>query len=256
MQEFFGASASGEAPSKPSKDLVQGADSGFTPADSPEAPQRSEVGVVVDDTDSDNTPLSCVLRSDSAAGPDVVAVATNTTSSIPFKSGDLEDRPLLSAGRLRFSPDAPARQLSGHIEANIDIDLDDDEEDLDAEISSESSQQACAMGKYLYDVEEARCAVGGGASEPPVPQILQGIAVPALADHAEWLGKREVFNGLALGFYIGSYDFYGLRIDESLRRLCSHIFLRGESQVIDRLLVALAQRFVECNPDTTLRSVD
>ncbi|KAJ2741814.1 hypothetical protein GGI20_004926 [Coemansia sp. BCRC 34301] len=286
-------------------DLVQGADSqsGLTPAESPETPQcsRLEVGGSEpangtadeneDDTDSDIVPLSqsralasARLRSDSA-GPDVAgssglgivdssaSVSSAATRSqalnIPYNmaaAAELEGT-LLSAGRLRFSPDAPARMLeqtSGADNDNdteIDIDLDDDDDDDDDRVSlaDENSQQACAMGKYLYDVEEFRCqaaertAVG---SEPPVPRMLQGIAVPALADHAEWLGKREVFNGLALRYYIGNYDFCGLRIDESLRRLCSHIFLRGESQVIDRLLVALAQRFVECNPDTKLRSAD
>ncbi|KAI7822087.1 hypothetical protein BX661DRAFT_173145 [Kickxella alabastrina] len=92
--------------------------------------------------------------------------------------------------------------------------------------------------------------------EPPKPEVLQGFVIPFLVDHAEWLGKREVFNGLALQYYITNYDFSGMRIDECLRKLCSHIFLRGESQVIDRLLVALSQRYAECNPDTRLRTAD
>ncbi|KAJ2493200.1 hypothetical protein IWW37_000850 [Coemansia sp. RSA 2050] len=192
-------------------------------------------------------------------------------SADPAAAAELEGT-LLSAGRLRFSPDAPPRVLGlasaadDDNETEIDIDIDGDMDDgassALAQLADESSQQACAMGKYLYDIEEYWCQASvdkaGVASggEPLVPRILQGIAVPALADHAEWLGKREVFNGLALRYYIGNYDFCGLRIDECLRRLCSHIFLRGESQVIDRLLVALAQRFVACNPDTKLRTVD
>ncbi|KAJ2872560.1 hypothetical protein H4R27_006651, partial [Coemansia aciculifera] len=189
-------------------------------------------------------------------------------STDPAAAAELEGT-LLSAGRLRFSPDAPPRILGlpsaadDDNETEIDIDIDGDMDDgaSSAQLADENSQQACAMGKYLYDIEEFRCqpisdksSASGG--EPLVPRILQGIAVPALADHAEWLGKREVFNGLALRYYIGNYDFCGLRIDECLRRLCSHIFLRGESQVIDRLLVALAQRFVACNPDTKLRTAD
>ncbi|KAJ2101491.1 hypothetical protein GGI09_001724, partial [Coemansia sp. S100] len=189
-------------------------------------------------------------------------------STDPAATAELEGT-LLSAGRLRFSPDAPPRMLGlpsagdDDNETEIDIDIDGDMDDgaSSAQLADENSQQACAMGKYLYDIEEFRCQPisdksTASGSEPLVPRILQGIAVPALADHAEWLGKREVFNGLALRYYIGNYDFCGLRIDECLRRLCSHIFLRGESQVIDRLLVALAQRFVACNPDTKLRTAD
>ncbi|KAJ2157239.1 hypothetical protein GGF46_004647 [Coemansia sp. RSA 552] len=138
--------------------------------------------------------------------------------------------------------------------------------------SNDNTQLAQAMGKYLYDLEGYYSSyysgrVGGPpvssgemattvAAEPTKPSILQGIDIPLLVDHAEWLGKREIFNALALRYYIACYDFGGLRIDESLRRLCAHIYLRGESQVIDRLLVALSQRYIECNPDTRLLTAD
>ncbi|KAJ2346938.1 hypothetical protein GGF43_004874, partial [Coemansia sp. RSA 2618] len=132
--------------------------------------------------------------------------------------------------------------------------------------SSDNTKLARAMGRYLYDVEEYYCGyyasqqnrkdAGELGPEPDKPSILHGIEIPALVDHAEWLGKREIFNALALRFYITNFDFGGQRIDECLRRLCSHIYLRGESQVIDRLLVALAQRYIECNADTRLLTAD
>ncbi|KAJ1826370.1 hypothetical protein LPJ56_002209, partial [Coemansia sp. RSA 2599] len=164
--------------------------------------------------------------------------------------------------RMQFSPDKPAHALSSATESSTD---DNDKQAVDSSgMSHDSSVQARAMGKYLYDIEEYSCQFYGQANrktadrpvEPPRPEVLMGFEVPHLVDHAEWLGKREIFNGLALKHYIANYDFAGMRIDECLRRLCSHIFLRGESQVIDRLLVALSQRYVECNPDTRLRSVD
>ncbi|KAJ1753236.1 hypothetical protein LPJ79_000515 [Coemansia sp. RSA 1821] len=131
-----------------------------------------------------------------------------------------------------------------------------------ADANSDNSQLARAMGRYLYDIETYYCQYYSTQQErkeeeePEKPAVLQGIEVPGLVEHAEWLGKREIFNALALRYYIGCFDFSGQRIDECLRRLCSHILLRGESQVIDRLLVALAQRFVECNPDTRLLTAD
>ncbi|KAJ2143414.1 hypothetical protein IW136_001664 [Coemansia sp. RSA 678] len=130
---------------------------------------------------------------------------------------------------------------------------------------SDNTQLARAMGRYLYDIEEYYCRYytsqgrkdsGELGPEPDKPSILHGIDIPALVDHAEWLGKREIFNALTLRYYITNFDFGGQRIDECLRRLCSHIYLRGESQVIDRLLVALAQRYVECNADTRLLTAD
>ncbi|KAJ2851448.1 hypothetical protein IWW36_001087 [Coemansia brasiliensis] len=131
-----------------------------------------------------------------------------------------------------------------------------------ADDSSDNSQLARTMGRYLFDIETYYCQYYSTQQErkeeqePEKPAVLQGIEVPGLVEHAEWLGKREIFNALALRYYIGCFDFAGQRIDECLRRLCSHILLRGESQVIDRLLVALAQRFVECNPDTRLLTAD
>ncbi|KAJ2501368.1 hypothetical protein GGH96_001977 [Coemansia sp. RSA 1972] len=131
--------------------------------------------------------------------------------------------------------------------------------------SSDNTQLARAMGRYLYDIEEYYCRYyasqgrkdpGELGPEPDKPSILHGIDIPALVDHAEWLGKREIFNALTLRYYITNFEFGGQRIDECLRRLCSHIYLRGESQVIDRLLVALAQRYVECNADTRLLTAD
>ncbi|KAJ2360536.1 hypothetical protein H4S01_005693, partial [Coemansia sp. RSA 2610] len=129
----------------------------------------------------------------------------------------------------------------------------------------DNTQLARAMGHYLYVLEEYYCRyyssqerkdAGELEAEPAKPAVLQGFDIPALVDHAEWLGKREIFNALTLRYYITNFDFGGQRIDECLRRLCSHIYLRGESQVIDRLLVALAQRYVECNSDTRLLTAD
>ncbi|KAJ2878607.1 hypothetical protein FB639_003331, partial [Coemansia asiatica] len=180
-----------------------------------------------------------------------------------------------AAVRMQFSPDKPTHDLPASVSAKVDVENEDKQAAAAAAadasaaadtsgMSHDSSIQARAMGKYLFDIEEYNCQFNSQANrktaerpvEPPRPEVLMGFEVPHLVEHAEWLGKREIFNGLALKHYISNYDFSGLRIDECLRRLCSHIFLRGESQVIDRLLVALSQRYVECNPDTRLRSVD
>ncbi|KAJ2524717.1 hypothetical protein GGI11_000611 [Coemansia sp. RSA 2049] len=206
---------------------------------------------------------------------------------------------LPSTARLRFSPDNNARELSSASirSRSIQKEIFQDGAELEqqqitpapstatadvadepstdaaaqaAKAQEESSAQASAMGKYLFDVEESYCnyyssQTGGSGRkagsdkphvEPPKPEILEGFDIPHLVDHAEWLGKRQIFNGLVLRYYISNYEFAGMRIDECLRCLCSHIYLRGESQVIDRLLVALSQRYVECNPDTTLKTSD
>ncbi|KAJ2433972.1 hypothetical protein GGF42_009305, partial [Coemansia sp. RSA 2424] len=211
MQEFFGVSASSDPPAPGSPemikakeaadapaDLVQGADSqsGFTPADSPEAPQcsvldGSEAANGGDDgddgdTDSDVVPLAqsrvlARLRSDSAGAAGLAIGAAPVVEEAAGLEMAAMEGSLLSAGRLRFSPDAPARVVG---DDDFDADFDAGSEvdaEIDGEIALASSQQACAMGKYLYDVEEFRCQ--GGGTEPAVPRILQGLAVPGLADH-------------------------------------------------------------------------
>ncbi|KAJ1941467.1 hypothetical protein EC988_006750, partial [Linderina pennispora] len=143
-------------------------------------------------------------------------------------------------GRLQFSPDMPAKQVK-IVQTEAD----------------RAEEQAVALGRYLYQLEEAHCgAAGQKPVEPALPEALQGVHVPGLVEHAEWLGRRSSFSGRVLQHYMGNYDFAGLRIDECLRRLCKHMYLRGESQVIDRLLEELARRFIVCNPESRLRTVD
>ncbi|KAJ2724345.1 hypothetical protein GGI07_002024 [Coemansia sp. Benny D115] len=186
--------------------------------------------------------------------------------------GDDVDSPVvpthepLSATRMQFLPEiSPKAGLAVSPKQQV-TPVTAVAENVGAASQSDSSVQARAMGKYLYDIEEYQVRYYSQANrkapaaetlvEPVKPEVLHGIEIPYLVEHAEWLGKREIFNGLVLSYYISNYDFAGLRIDECLRKLCSHIFLRGESQVIDRLLVALSRRYVECNPATKLKTAD
>lgn len=50
-------------------------------------------------------------------------------------------------------------------------------------------------------------------------------------------------NQLALKLYLQHFDFAGLRLDIAFRRLCDKLYLKAESQQIDRILDAFAQRY-------------
>lgn len=52
------------------------------------------------------------------------------------------------------------------------------------------------------------------------------------------------------------YDFSGMNILSSLRQLCSRLILRGETQAMDRIIDAVAKRWVECNPNHGLKTID
>lgn len=73
---------------------------------------------------------------------------------------------------------------------------------------------------------------------------------------AEWLGGLGLVNRAARSYYFANFDFAGLRLDMAFRRLCDKLFLRAETQQIDRILAAFSQRYFECNPDSVLGSAD
>ncbi|KAF8209465.1 hypothetical protein K438DRAFT_2012239 [Mycena galopus ATCC 62051] len=67
--------------------------------------------------------------------------------------------------------------------------------------------------------------------------------------HAEWLGSVKPINKAALHHYINFFDFTGLRLDLAFRRLCAKLYLKAETQQIDRILEEFSRRYWECNPN-------
>ncbi|KAF6761177.1 Sec7 domain GEF [Ephemerocybe angulata] len=65
---------------------------------------------------------------------------------------------------------------------------------------------------------------------------------------AEWLGGHGRINKVALHHYMDFYDFAGLRLDLAFRRLCAKLYLKGETQQVDRILEEFSRRYWECNP--------
>lgn len=68
--------------------------------------------------------------------------------------------------------------------------------------------------------------------------------------------KSEPFRAQVLCLYMQNFDFSKKRLDEAFRMLCSKLYLKAESQQLDRIIGAFAKRFYECNPATLLFSVD
>ncbi|KAJ2918016.1 hypothetical protein MD484_g2383, partial [Candolleomyces efflorescens] len=65
---------------------------------------------------------------------------------------------------------------------------------------------------------------------------------------AEWLGGLGRINKVALHHYMNFFDFTGLRLDLAFRRLCAKLYLKGETQQVDRILEEFSKRYWECNP--------
>ncbi|KAJ3989132.1 hypothetical protein F5890DRAFT_136060 [Lentinula detonsa] len=67
---------------------------------------------------------------------------------------------------------------------------------------------------------------------------------------AEWLGGTGPINKTALQHYMCNFNFAGLRLDMAFRRLCAKLYLKAETQQVDRILEEFSKRYWECNPNT------
>ncbi|KAH7923717.1 hypothetical protein BV22DRAFT_1196481 [Leucogyrophana mollusca] len=65
---------------------------------------------------------------------------------------------------------------------------------------------------------------------------------------AEWLGGHGQINKIALHHYMDYFDFSKQRLDNAFRGLCAKLFLKAETQQVDRILEEFSRRFWECNP--------
>ncbi|KAI0821612.1 hypothetical protein BC628DRAFT_1329136 [Trametes gibbosa] len=71
---------------------------------------------------------------------------------------------------------------------------------------------------------------------------------------AEWLGGQSRINKAALPHYMNFFDFSNLRLDQAFRKMCGKLYLKAETQQVDRILEEFARRFWECNPTSVLGS--
>lgn len=51
-----------------------------------------------------------------------------------------------------------------------------------------------------------------------------------------------------------NFDFPALRLDVAFRRLCAKLFLKAETQQVDRILDAFASRYWVCNRNSVYGS--
>lgn len=66
---------------------------------------------------------------------------------------------------------------------------------------------------------------------------------------ASWMGEEGLLRQRTLRAYMQLYSFENLSVLSGLREICTRLVLRGETQQVDRILVAFSQRWCECNPN-------
>ncbi|KAH0835206.1 Sec7 domain protein [Fonsecaea pedrosoi] len=71
-----------------------------------------------------------------------------------------------------------------------------------------------------------------------------------------WLGDAGPEREYVRKAYMELFDWKDQNILDSLRGLCDRIILRGETQQMDRIMDAFAQRWCECNTSHSFRSSD
>lgn len=72
---------------------------------------------------------------------------------------------------------------------------------------------------------------------------------------AAWMGEEGPVRQRTLRAYMNLYDFQNKSIVESLRLVCSRLMLKAETQQVDRILVAFARQWCECNPNHGFKAV-
>ena len=72
---------------------------------------------------------------------------------------------------------------------------------------------------------------------------------------AAWMGEEGPVRRRTLRAYMELYDFANLSILAALRLVCGRLVLRGETQQVDRILVAFSTRWCECNPNNGFKAM-
>ncbi|KAK1753542.1 Cytohesin-4 [Echria macrotheca] len=73
---------------------------------------------------------------------------------------------------------------------------------------------------------------------------------------AAWMGEEGTVRQRTLRAYMDLYDFENQNIVSSLRQVCQRLLLRAETQQVDRILVAFARRWCDCNPNHGFKASD
>ncbi|KAL2421389.1 hypothetical protein ABEF95_007552 [Exophiala dermatitidis] len=71
-----------------------------------------------------------------------------------------------------------------------------------------------------------------------------------------WLGEAGADRERIRKAYMALFDWNGQDILEAFRGLCDRVTLKGETQQMDRMVDAFAQRWCECNPNHMYKSSD
>lgn len=117
----------------------------------------------------------------------------------------------------------------------------------DEDLSKTSSAKTLGHNESLLNLHEAE--LKKQASELYSDSSTTDLPKQELA---AFLGAEE--RGELRSFYLKCFDFKDLGILASLRLLCDRLYMRAESQHLDRIIDSFSERWAECNPKNPYRS--
>ncbi|KAG2211191.1 hypothetical protein INT47_006310 [Mucor saturninus] len=108
----------------------------------------------------------------------------------------------------------------------------------------------------LYDIETSSTTTTD-ITEPAQRIWDQDTTVCSSLDKVvEWIGNGKESSNSILQSYMSLFDFKDLKLEQAFRNLCSKLYLKGETQQIDRVLLQFSARYFECNPKCIFGAVD
>lgn len=73
-------------------------------------------------------------------------------------------------------------------------------------------------------------------------------------DAASWIGDSGAERGLVRKSYMDCFHWDGLSVLGAMRGLCNKLYMKAESQQLDRIVDAFSDRWCECNPNHGFKS--
>lgn len=84
---------------------------------------------------------------------------------------------------------------------------------------------------------------------------LQKCKVIKQADYVSWMGTDLPNQNMVRKAYMYLFNFSNASIMLGLRRVCENIFMKAESQQLDRIMGEYSERWIECNPNHGFKNV-
>ncbi|GEM09884.1 SEC7-like domain containing protein [Rhodotorula toruloides] len=141
---------------------------------------------------------------------------------------------------------------------------------LPASLAASSVSLSSSMGPGGSRAKSRRAKAAEAAAEEAmtdeeVDEKARGLATRAWEEDetflekrkiAEWLGTAGRLHSAVLRHYIDRFDFSGLRLDLAFRKLCGKLYLKAETQQVDRILEQFSRRYFADNPSSPYGSLD